>query len=289
MTFFQFKQRSFINSIIYKIVDIVKTNAKGQCFFVNLTNPNFWEKIEEGEEILNFFNGMKIDQRIEFIQLFSIFKVDYHGKNPYFFMTANPESPMFQTTLNVSIKIGYNAFIGKCSQRANSPIEGDLRCSISPSPVQQTSSDFLTGLSAVGKCFGGGPATQPFSQISYPRDPACSVFSNIRTVMQPTGFIPLSATDVLASPFGKPNMQLKIVKGRVVRVEIPSGCTTGPSTSSTVGIAKSPRTPTPKATTILKLEKKIAKLLNKNPVEGSSEHLELSVSIAKLEKLQASL
>jgi hypothetical protein len=79
------------------------------------------------------------------------------------------------------------------------------------------------------------------------------------------------------------------VKGRIVRVEIPSGCSSGPSTSSTVGISKSPKAPTPIATTIANLEKKVARLEKLNPEEGSSDYLDLVVSKAKLEKIRNSL
>lgn len=82
------------------------------------------------------------------------------------------------------------------------------------------------------------------------------------------------------------------MKGRVVRVEvqIPSGCSSGPSTSSTVGVGgiakKSPRTQTPISTKITNLEKKISKLENKNPREGSLNFLELQTLVAKLEKYE---
>jgi len=83
---------------------------------------------------------------------------------------------------------------------------------------------------------------------------------------------------------------LKIVKGRIIReIEIPSGCSSGPSTSSTVGIAKSQKEQTPVAKTIANLEKKVARLEKLNPEEGSSDYLELVISQAKLEKIRNSL
>jgi len=147
--------------------------------------------------------------------------------------------------------------------------------------------------------FGAGPASnfsffssQPptalggnaMNQSQFDRMPVCSIFS-----VKPVNPFTLNADFVPVQPMSEPlrrQGQLKIVKGRVVRVEIPSDCSSGPSTSSTVeGIEKkSPRTQTP----IANLKKKISKLQSKNPRKGSLEFLELQISRAKLEKIQNS-
>jgi hypothetical protein len=82
--------------------------------------------------------------------------------------------------------------------------------------------------------------------------------------------------------------RLEIRKGRVVSVEIPSGFSSGLSTSSTVG-KKSPKAKTPVATTIANLEKTIARLERLNPAEESLSRLDLQVAIAKLEKMRNSM
>jgi len=101
-------------------------------------------------------------------------------------------------------------------------------------------------------------------------------------------FVPLSSA---TEPLSREGI-LKIKKGRVIReIQIPSGCSSGPSTSSTVrGINKnSPKTQTPIETTIANLEKKIARLESGNPIEGSLSRLELQLARAKLEKMRNSL
>lgn len=153
--------------------------------------------------------------------------------------------------------------------------------------------------------FGAGPASnfsffssQPpalegnvMNQSLFDRMPVCSIFS-----VKPVNPFTSNADFVPVQPMSEPlhrQGQLKIVKGRVVRVEIPSDCSSGPSTSSTVeGIAKeSPRTQTPIATTIANLEKKIWKLESQNrqnPHQESLDFLQLKISRAKLEKIQNS-
>lgn len=151
--------------------------------------------------------------------------------------------------------------------------------------------------------FGGGPASnfsffssQPPTalggnathQSQFDRTPVCSLFDQ-NPFTSNADFVPLQ---LITEPLHSPR-QLKIVKGRVVRVEIPSGCSSGPSTSSTVGVGgiakKSPMTPTPITTKIANLEKKISKLESQNPREGSLNFLELQTLVAKLEKIRNSL
>jgi len=320
MNFFQFKSFSFVNSAIKRIVQHIKANAKNQCFLVNLTNATFWNKTPRGQEILEFFKRMTDSQTIEFLGLFDIFVVGFqNGINAYVAMTADPSSRNFEKTLWVSISKGYNRFSENFSGRAT-PL-GDLRSSIgSPSPAsgfQDSSmgSSFQQGFSTFGagpaQQFSpfqgfGGPATQPVSPFQGFGGPASgfSLFSaqpqSFGGYFQPiaqgdptnpftsqSNFIPVQPTDEPISRKGQTRLEIK--KGRIVSVEIPSGCSSGPSTSSTVGISKSPKAPTPLATTIANLEKKIARLETENPAEGSSDYLTLVVSRAKLEKLRNSL
>jgi hypothetical protein len=301
MTFFQFKQFSFINCAIKRIVDKIKKN--GKCFFVNLTNATFWKNTPRGQEILEFFKRMQTDsQKIEFLRLFDIFVVEFHnGMNAYVSMTADPSNPKFEKTLRVSISKGYKRFTERCSGRATPSIEGDLRGSIDSSPVQpvefQDSSDFPQ--------FGKGPAQHHVSQAFHGFGGPASRFSLLSEeplslgIFQPIAqgcsinpftsladFIPVQPTD---EPVIRKE-KLKVVKGRVIReIEIPSGCSSGQSTSSTVGIAKSPKAKTPVATTIANLEKKIARLERLNPAEGSLNHSDLRFAKAKLEKIRNSL
>ena len=132
----------------------------------------------------------------------------------------------------------------------------------------------------------GGNATH---QSQFDRTPVCSLFDH-NPFTSNVDFVPVKET---SEPLRRDKGELKIVKGRVVRVEIPSGCSSGPSTSSTVGVGgiakKSPRTQTPISTKITNLEKKISKLEDKNPREGSLNFLELQTLVAKLEKIRNSL
>ena len=310
MTFFQFKQFSFINCAIKRIVDKIKKNEK--CFFVNLTNATFWMKTPRGQEILEFFKRMPTDsQKNEFFGCFDIFVVGFHnGMNAYVSMTANPSSRNFKTTLWVSISKGYKRFCERCSGR-ETPL-GDLRSSIDSSPVQpvefSTSPAGFQGSSYFEQCFptfGKGPAQHPASQAFHGFGGPTSGFSLFNAQPPSLGrsqqiaqgcstnpftsladFIPVQPTD---EPVIRKE-KLKIVKGRVIReIEIPSGCSSGPSTSSTVGIAKSPKAKTPVAITIANLEKKIARLERLTPAKESSDYLELVISQAKLEKIRNSL
>jgi len=319
MTFFQFKPFSFINLAIKRIVEYIKANAKRQCFFVNLTNATFWMKTPRGQEILEFFKRMPTDsQKIEFFGCFDIFVVGFHnGINAYVSMTADPSSPNFKKTLWVSISKGYNYFSEKCSGRAT-PL-GDLRSSIGSTPVQHNGfstspasgnqgssveSSFQECLSTFGPFHGfGAQPAQPFSPFhgfggptsgfslfnaqppSFGRyfQPIAAQGSKLDQFTSQDDFIPVQPND---GPVSREGGRLSIRKGRIVRVEIPSGCSSGPSTSSTVGIAKSPKAQTPVATTITNLEKKVARLERLNPAEGSSDYLELVISQAKLEKMR---
>ena len=364
MTFFQFKSFSFINYAIKRIVKHIKSNAKKQCFFVNLKNATFWKKTPRGDEIVIFFKEMNDNQIIQFVGFFDIFFVRFHnGINGFISMTADPSSQKFEKTLWVSISKGYKQFTERCSGRATPSIEGDLRGLIgdSQSPIQlfkgiSTDPSFSSGFPSVDRAcgldtspllqglstrFGGGPANGLYSQFqeqgpcSFVGGPALgggnasnfSFFSSQPPTLgggnasnfsffssQPPALGGGNATHqslsdcLLVNPFtsnvdfvpvsdsGKQirrQGQLKIVKGRVVRVEIPSDCSSGPSTSSTVGVGgiakKSPRTQTPIATKIANLEKKISKLESQNPRQGSLDFLELQTLGAKLEKIRNSL
>ena len=338
MTFFQFKSFSFINYAIKRIVKHIKSNAKKQCFFVNLTNATFWKNTPKGQEILEFFKGIATDsQKIEFFGFFDIFVVGFHnGINAFISMTADPSSRNFEKTILVSISKGYNRFSHCFSGRATPSIEDDLRSSIGSTPVQSAGFStsptsgfqdsiieraFQEGLSRFGpfqgfgglttqlfspfQGFGEGQAAQPFSPFQGFGGPVSgfSLFSkqpqSFGETFQQTAkecsynqftsqndFIPVEPMDEPVSV--KQQTRLEIRKGRIVSVVIPSGCSSGPSTSSTVG-KKSPKAPTPVVTTISNLEKKIARLEMDNPAEGSLNHSELRFAKSKLEKIQNSL
>lgn len=321
MTFFQFKSFSLVNLVINRIVKHII--AKKHCFFVNLTNATFWKNIPRGQEILEFFNGMTQQQIIQFFGCFDIFVVGFHNViNAYISMTADPKSRNFETTLRVSISKGYKRITERFSGRGTQSIEGDLRSSIGSTPVQSagfsTSPDsgfqdssvekaFKDGLSTFGPFLGFGAGhVNPFSPFQGFRGPASnfSLFSaqvpsfggHFQPIAQGGSTNPITSQCDFVSVQPMDNMdrheskgRLAIRKGRVVHVEIPSDFSSGPSTSSTVGISKSPKAKTPVATTIANLEKKIARLESENPAEGSSDYLTLVVSMAKLEKLQNSL
>lgn len=312
MIFFQFKSFSFVNHAITRIVKHIKAN--GKFYIANLTNPNFWKNTPRGQEILEFFKGMTNSQTIEFLGLFDIFVVGFHnGMNAYVSMTADPSSRNFEKTRWVSISKGYNLFSENFSGRAT-PL-GDLRSSIGSTPVQlagfSTSPAGFQG-SSVGSSFQqgfsnfeAGQATQPVSPFQGFGGPT-SGFSLFDAQSPSFGgcFQPIAqggSTDSFASqddfipvqPTNEPirrqrQTRLEIRKGRVVSVEIPSGFSSGPSTSSTIG-KKSPKAPTPIATTIANLEKKISRLERENPAEGSLNHSELRFAKAKLEKIRNSL
>jgi hypothetical protein len=236
-------------------------------------------------------------------------------------MTADPSSRNFEKTLWVSISKGYNCFSENFSGRAT-PL-GDLRSSIgSASPASgfqdsSVGSSFQQGFSK----FEAGQATPRFSQFQCFRGPATQPVSPFQGFGGPaSGFSLFGAQSPSFGGYFQPNVQgsstnpfasqedfvfvpetdgpissqgqsrLKIIQGRIVPVEIPSGCSSGLSTSSTHGIAKSPNARrTPVETTIANLEKKIARLERKNPAEGSLSFLELQVARAKLEKYNNSL
>ncbi len=307
MTFFQFKSFSFINHAIKRIVEYIKANAKKQCLFVNLKNPTFWKNIPRGDKIVIFFKEMNENQIIQFFGFFDIFFVGYqNGIYAFISMTADPSSRNFKKTLWVSISKGYNLLRERFSGRETPSIECDLRSSIGSTPVQpaefSTSPDFGFESSKVESAFhqglstfgaGAGPATQPVS----PFQEFASGFSRFSTQPLSFGastnpftsqadFVPIQPMD---EPINREGIKLAIRKGRICRVEIPSGCSSGPSTSSTVGIAKSPKAKTPVSTTIANLVKKISRLEMENLAEGSPDYLTLVVSKAKLKKIQNSL
>ena len=316
MTLFQFKPFSFINIAIKRIVKSITANAKRRCFFLNLTNETFWRNTPSGQEILEFFKGMTDSQKIEFFGFFDIFVFEFHnGINAYVSMMAGPSSRNFKKTLWVSISKGYNRLSHHFSG-LETPL-GDLRSSIGSTPVQSAGfstspavsqnsnqSAFQQGLLTFGTFQGfGGLATQPVSPFQEFQAPMsefslfCSQPPSLGGYFQPivrggstdpftlqADFVPLSSATEPVSRQGQTRLAIK--KGRVIRVEIPSSCSSGPSTSSTVGISKSPKAQTPVATTIANLEKKVASLKKLNPEEGSSNYLTLVISQAKLAKLK---
>ena len=323
MTFFEFKTFLFVNLVIKRVVEHIKANAKKQCFFVNLTNATFWKNTLKGQEILEFFKEMPDIQKIEFFGCFDIFVVGYHnGINAFISMTADPSSRNFKKTILVSISKGYSRFSHYFSGRETPSIEigDDLRSSIGSTPVQSAGfsnspagfqdssveSAFKDGLSTFGPFQGfGGLATQPFSPFQAFGGPVSgfSLFSEqpqsfgmtFQPIVQECSYNPFSSQNdfIPVEPMDEPvsvkqQTRLAIRKGRIVSVEIPSGYSSGPSTSSTVG-KKSPKAPTPVVTTIANLEKKIARLEMDNPAEGSLNHSELRFAKSKLEKIQNSL
>lgn len=320
MTIFQFKSFSLVNLVINRIVKHII--AKKQCFFVNLTNATFWKNIPRGQEILEFFHEMTQKQIIQFFGCFDIFVVRFNGINAVIEMTADPSSGNFETTLRVSISKGYKRFTERFSGRGTPSIEDDLRSSIVSTPVQSAGfstppdsgfkgssveNAFKDGLSTFGPFLGFGAGhVNPFSPFQGFRGPASnfSLFSaqvpsfggHFQPIAQGGSTNPITSQCDFVSVQPMDNMdrheskgRLAIRKGRVVHVEIPSGCSSGPSTSSTVGIAKSPKAKTPVSTTISILKNKIARLENGRPMEGSLDHSELLFAKAKLRKIQNSL
>ena len=297
-------------------------------FFVNLKNETFWTKTLNGAEILKFFTGMTNTQIIYFFGFFDIFVIGFHnGINGHLYMTADSSSPNFKQTIRFSISKGYKQLKKSFSGQATPSVEGDLRSSIGSSPVHpegysaspasgfespSMESAFKQGLSTFGpfQCFGAGagPAIQPVSPFQKFGGLASGFSLSLFSAQPPSlgGYFPQIAQGGSTDPFtsqenfisvestdGPLHRQektcLAIRKGRVCRVEIPSDCSSGPSTSSTIGIAKSPKAQTPIATTIANLEKKIARLERMNLSEKSPDYLTLVVSKAKLKKIQNSL
>ena len=184
-------------------------------------------------------------------------------------------------------------------------IEGDLRNSIGSTPIQlegySTSPDSGFQIAFQEdpsfRPFQGvvGQATQPFSPFQGFGGPASGFsrfspqeLSSKDPFVSQESFIPVGSTGDAISRQTKTRLEIR--NGRVCCVKIPSGCSSGPPTSSTVGgIAKSPKEKTPIATTIANLEKKIARLESGNPIEGSLNLLELQLSRARLEKMRNSL
>lgn len=319
---FQLKSYTFINHAIKRVVEYLKNPRKeNKCLFVNLTNITFWMKILRGDEVLTFFKRMTDNQKIEFFCFFDIFIVSF-GKNgmPFLSMTALPSNPKFEHTVFISISKGYNLFKECCPLRPTTP-SIDLRSEIghSESPFEQFGERALSPslhgsiFPSIERTFGGGPANTQYSPFqeqgpwSFGGGPV-SNFSLFRSqppaiggnamgsysdfAMNPftlqADFVPLSSA---TEPLSREGI-LKIKKGRVIReIQIPSGCSSGPSTSSTVGgINKnSPKSQTPIEITIANLEKKIWKLESQNPEEGSLNFTDLEILRAKLQKIQNSL
>jgi hypothetical protein len=309
---------------IYRIVNHAIRNEKKQCFLVNLTNNTFWIKTPNGAEILKFFTGMTISQIINFFGFFDIFVVGFHnGINGHLYMTADPSSPNFKKTIRFSISKGYKRLRKSFSGQATLSVEigDDLRGSIGSTPVQSTGfptspvsgfessiveSAFKEGLSTFGPFqsfeVGSGPAIQPVSPFKgfasgfslFSTQPP-SIGGYFQPIMQrvPTdpftsqeNFISVKSTD---GPLRRQEKKcLAIRQGRICGgVEILSGCSSGPSTSSTVeGIAKSPKAKTPVSTTIVNLKKRIARLERENLSEESPDYLTLVVLKAKLKRIQ---
>jgi hypothetical protein len=265
---------------------------------------------------LEFFKGLTQQQKIEFFCFFDIFVVGYdNGINTFISMTANPSNPKFEHTVFISISKGYNKFKECCPLRSTTP-SIDLRSEIghSESPFEQFGeqgfSPSLHGsfFPSVERTIGGRPANAQYSPFqeqgpwSFGGGPASnfSLFSSQPPAiggnamgsysdfaMNPftlqADFVPLSSA---TEPLSREGI-LKIKKGRVIReIQIPSGFSSGPSTSSTVGIAKSPNEKTPVSTTIANLQKKIWKLESQNPEEGSLNFTDLQILKAKLQKIQ---
>jgi len=326
---FPLKSYTFINHAIKRVVKHIKANAKKQCFFVNLKNATFWKKTPRGNEIVIFFKEMNDNQIIQFFGFFDIFFVGYHnGNNGFISMTADPSNPKFEHTVFISISKGYNLFKECCPLRPTTP-SIDLRSEIghSESPFEQFGERALSPslhgsiFPSVERTFGRGPANAQYSPFqeqgpwSFGGGPVSNFslfssqppaiggnvmgsYSQLRTpVYSPfavnpftlqADFVPLSSA---TEPLSREGI-LKIKKGRVIReIQIPSGCSSGPSTSSTVGgINKnSPKTQTPIETTIANLEKKIWKLESQNPEEGSLNFTDLEILRAKLQKIKNSL
>jgi len=328
MTIFQFKSFSFINHAIKRIVEHIKANAKKQCFFVNLKNATFWKKTPRGDEIVIFFKEINDNQIIQFFGFFDIFFVGYHnGINGFLSMTALPSNPKFEHTVFISISKGYNKFKECCALQPTTP-SIVLRSEIghSESPFEQFGERALSPslhgsfFPSVERTIGGGPANAQYSPFqeqghwSFGGGPASNFslfssqppaiggnaigsYSHLTPVYSPFGVNPFTLQENFiqlsseTEPLSREGI-LKIKKGRVIReIQIPSGFSSGPSTSSTVGgITKnSPKTQTPIETTIANLEKKIWKLESQNPEEGSLNFTDLEILRAKLQKIQNSL
>lgn len=175
-------------------------------------------------------------------------------------------------------------------EREQVPVQGPVHYS----PFGHGPWNFGVGpVSGFNPIFGGSANSSFFSpQPQFGRTPVCSLFDTQPQVgsgnpfTENVDFVPVSDGSSMTGQLNRDKGRLEIRKGRVFRVEIPSGCSSGQSTSSTIGVGgiskKSPRTPT----TIANLEKRIAKLESQNPVEGSLDFSDLLILRAKLEKIQ---
>ena len=134
---------------------------------------------------------------------------------------------------------------------------------------------------ATGSFFGSKP-----TQIG--RTPTFSLFSPKPKIG--SGNPITENLDFVSVPSTSGSFSRKVIrKGRVLNIEIPSECSSGPSTSSTIEKKKSPRTPTPIITTMENLHKRIQKLENKKLSGMNPELLTLETLRAKMIKLKNSL
>jgi len=175
-------------------------------------------------------------------------------------------------------------------EREQAPVQGPVHYS----PFRHSPWNFGEGpMSGFNQMFGGSANSSFFNpQPQFGRNPVCSLFDTQPQVgsgnpfTENVDFVPASDSSSTTGQLNRDKGRLEIRKGRVFRVEIPSGFSSGPSTSSTVGVGgiskKSQKTPT----TIANLEKRIAKLESQNPVEGSLDFSDLLILRAKLEKIQ---
>jgi len=175
--------------------------------------------------------------------------------------------------------------------------QAPVQCPVHYSPFGHGPWSFGEGpVSGFNQMFGGSANSSFFSpQPQFGRTPVCSLFDTQPQVgsgnpfTENVDFVPVSDCSSMTGKLNRDKGRLVIRKGRVFRVEIPSGFSSGPSTSSTIGVGgiskKSQKTPT----TIANLEKRIAKLESQKPVEGSLDFSDLLILRAKLEKIQTLL
>jgi len=178
-------------------------------------------------------------------------------------------------------------------EREHAPVQGPVQYS----PFGHGPWNFGVGpVSGFNPMFGGYANGSFFNpQQQFGQNPICSLFDTQTQVgsgnpfTENVNFIPVSDGSSTTGQLHRDKGRLEIRKGRVFRVEIPSGCSSGQSTSSTIGVGgiskKSQKTPT----AIVNLDKRIAKLESQNPVEGSLDFSDLLILRAKLEKIQTLL
>jgi hypothetical protein len=315
MIFFKFKPYLFVNKIIKRIIEYIIqkkrclfVNLTNNTFWIKTSNGdeilNFFKGMLFNQKIIffGFFDIFKVDYSENGIPFLSMTAVP---SNPKFkhtvFISISLGYNKFKEGCAPSIDLRSSI--------------GDSQSPIQNFGEEFSTSPFCSGFSSVDRAFGqdathfgGGPANSQYSpfqqqgpssfggghvsnfsffssqpptalggnamhQSQFDRTPVCSLFDQKNPFTSNADFVLVQET---SEPLRRDKKeQLKIVKGRVVRVEvqIPSDCSSGPSTSSTVrvgGIAKkSPRTQTPISTKIENLKKRISKLESQNPCEGS--------------------